>query len=212
MELVLHGYHFSVYVRIVRMVMTEKGLSWTHVEVDPFGPLPAAYLEMNPFGRVPTLTHGGFVVYETTAITRYLGEAFDGPSLQSQDARCRARMTQLIAVADSYAYWPLVRQVYAQRVFRPAEGQKSDESEIAKGLGASQKVLAALENLAGNVWLCADEPSLADFHLGAMIGCFTAAPEGTQLLSRYPKLQAWWARLRERQSCIATDPGLPKLN
>ena len=36
------------------------------------------YLALNPFGRVPTLVHDGFVLYETTAITRYIDEAFGG--------------------------------------------------------------------------------------------------------------------------------------
>lgn len=211
MELTLYGYHYSVYVRIVRLVMVEKQLAWAHVEIDPFAPLPASYLEMNPFARVPTLRHKDFAIYETTAITRYLDEMFDSRSLQPHDRRERARMNQFIAVADSYAYWPMVRQVYAQRVFRPALGELSDEDEIAKGLVASEKVLAALDDLAGNVWLCGRSITLADMHLGAMIGCFTAAPEGSQVLGRYSKLRAWWDKMRLRQSYIVTDPGLPEL-
>jgi len=210
MELTLYGYHYSVYVRIARWVMLEKHLTWTHVEINPFGPLPSTYLEINPFGRVPTLRHDGFVVYETSAITRYLDEAFTGPSLQPRDPRQIARMSQIIAIADSYAYWPLVRQVYAQRVFRSALGERPDEIEIAKGLDTSKTVLMALENLAGDTWLCGDGLSLADFHLGSMIACFTAAPEGAHTLAKYPKLQSWWDVMRKRRSFGMTDPGLPK--
>ena len=65
------------------MTLAEKGVPWTHVEVDPFAEtIPETYLALNPFGRVPTLVHGGFVLYETTAITRYIDEAFSGPPLQ----------------------------------------------------------------------------------------------------------------------------------
>jgi glutathione S-transferase len=210
MVLTLHGYHFSVYVRIARMLMIEKDLTWSHVEVDPFGELPLSYQALNPFGRVPTLNHDGFVLYETGAIVRYLDEAFNGKQLQPDEPRQRARMNQIIAVADSYVYWPLVRQVYSHRVFRPAAGESWDEAQIGEGLQSATKVLAALEALASpNEWLCAEEPSLADFHLGAMIGCFIAAPEGARMLMDYPRLHQWWDRLRQRASYIATNPGLP---
>ena len=87
----LYGYHYSVYVRVVRLALLEKGVAWQHVEIDPFAKeIPADYLAMNPFGRVPTLRHGDFTLYETTAITRYIDEAFDGlPLLPSNPKRSR---------------------------------------------------------------------------------------------------------------------------
>ena len=96
----LHGYRYSVYLRIVAMTLLEQGVPWTHVEVDPFADrIPDSYLALNPFGRVPTLVHDGFMLYETTAITRYIDEAFAGVPLQPADARDRARMNQ---VSDSH--------------------------------------------------------------------------------------------------------------
>ncbi len=66
MTVELHGYRYSVYLRIVAMTLIEKNVSWTHVEVDPFAEtIPETYLALNPFGRVPTLVHDGFVLYET---------------------------------------------------------------------------------------------------------------------------------------------------
>src|SRR5690606_26779094 len=103
MTIELHGYRYSVYLRVAAMTLVEKNVAWTHVEVDPFAKtIPDAYLALNPFGRVPTLVHDGFVLYETTAIARYVDEAFSGPQLQPEDARDRARMNQIVAVADSY--------------------------------------------------------------------------------------------------------------
>ena len=207
----LHGYRYSVYLRIVAMTLVEKGVPWTHVEVDPFADrVPESYLALNPFGRVPTLVHDGFVLYETTAITRYIDEAFAGVALQPADARDRARMNQIVAVADSYGYWPLVRQVFSQRVFRPAQGEAGDEAVIAEGLRKSKMVLAALDGLAsGGPFLAGSSLSLADLHLGAMIACFTAAAEGHAELARHPGLSRWWAALSQRPSLLRTDPGLP---
>jgi hypothetical protein len=131
MTVTLYGYSYSVYLRIVRMMMLEKGVAWAHIEVDPFtDPIPPEYLALNPFGRVPTLDHDGFVLYETTAITRYIDEAFGGPSLQPEAPPQRARMNQIIAIADSYGYWPMVRQVFSQRVFN-ARRRTPDEAVVA---------------------------------------------------------------------------------
>ena len=51
--------------------------------------------------------------------------------------------------------------------------------------------------------------SLADLHLGPMMACFTAAPQGAAMLWGYPKLSAWWRRMRGRPAMVASDPGLP---
>ena len=210
MAVTLHGYSYSVYLRIVRMTLLEKGVAWSHVEVDPFAEeIPPGYLALNPFGRVPTLDHDGFILYETTAINRYVDEAFAGPGLQPRAPRQRARMNQIVAIADSYGYWPMVRQVFSQRVFNAAR-RTPDEAVIAEGLTRSHKVLAALESLAhGGDFLVGGRLTLADLHLGAMIAYFTAAGEGAEALARYPKLTGWWNAFKGRASLTETDPGLP---
>ena len=58
------------------------------------------------------------------------------------DPRALARMDQIIGIVDAYGYWPMVRQVFSHRVFRPRVGQPGDEAEIARGLPASAKVLS----------------------------------------------------------------------
>ena len=209
MSVVLHGYHLSVYLRIARLALAEKGVGYERIEVNPFAPdLPSAYLELHPFGRVPVLVHDGFALYETAAITRYIDRAFAGPPLQPADPRALARMDQIIGVVDAYAYWPLVRQVFAHRVIRPRLGEPANEAEIAKGLAAAPKVLGALERLASDdAFLVGPAISLADLHLGAMIAYFVQAPEGAALLARFPRLAAWWSSIAARPSFAATDPG-----
>ena len=87
MALILHGYRYSVYVRIARLALVEKGVAYDQVEINPFAAeIPGSYLALHPFGRVPTLVQGDFVLYETAAITRYVDRAFEGPVLQPEDA------------------------------------------------------------------------------------------------------------------------------
>ena len=212
MTLVLHGYQYSVYVRIVRMVLAEKGVAYERAEVNPFAPdLPDAYLAMHPFRRVPVLVHGQFVLYETGAITRYVDETFPGPRLQPVAPRERARMTQIVSIIDSYAYWPMVRQVFSHSVFRPRLGESADAAEIHKGLAGAARALRALEQLApGGNFLVGTELSLADLHLAPMLAYFSAAAEARGILAANPKLSAWWEAMQRRESLAATDPGLPK--
>jgi len=211
MALFLHGYRYSVYVRIVRLVLAEKGVAQERVEVNPFAAdMPAEYLKLHPFGRVPVLVHDGFALYETGAITRYVDRAFPGPALQPADPKRLARMDQIVGVADAYAYWPLVRQVFVHDVVRPHRGTAGDAAELDKGLADSGKVLDALEVLAApDTWLTGPDISLADFHLGAMIAYFAQSPRGAALLTVRPRLSTWWQRFKARPSVIATDPGLP---
>ena len=211
MALFLHGYRYSVYVRIVRLVLAEKGVAHERVEVNPFAAdMPAEYLKLHPFGRVPVLVHDGFALYETGAITRYVDRAFSGPALQPTDPKRLARMDQIVGVADAYAYWPLVRQVFVHDVVRPHRGTAGDAAELDKGLADSGKVLDALEALAApDTWLTGPDISLADFHLGAMVAYFAQSPRGAALLTVRPRLSTWWQRFKARPSAIATDPGLP---
>jgi glutathione S-transferase len=209
---VLYGYRYSVYLRIARMVLTEKGVTYRQVEVNPFAAdMPKEYLDLHPFGRVPALVHGDFALHETEAITRYVDEAFCGPALQSIEPRQRARMAQIISIIDSYGYVPMVRQVFSQRIFGPCLGRATDEAQLRAGIENSLRVLSALESIAaldgpiagGAVW------SLADFHLAPMMAYFTAAPEGEEAIARHPKMSAWWDVMRQRGSLGETDPGLP---
>jgi len=172
----LHGYRYSVYLRIVRIVLAEKGMAYDDVEIDPFAEeISQAYLAMNPFGRVPTLDHNGFILYETAAIARYIDDRFDGPPLQPVEPHMRARMVQIISIIDSYGYWPMVRQVFSQCVFHPHVGESVDQAEIKHGLETSSRVLAALEALVEpEEFLVGGHPSLADWHLAPMIDYFTS--------------------------------------
>src|SRR5476649_1167991 len=138
MALTLHGYRRSVYTRVARLALAEKGVAYDRAEVTPFAPdSPADYLALHPFNRVPTLVHNGFVLYETGAIARYVDRAFAGPALQPTGPKALARMDQIIGIVDAYAYWPLVRQVYVHAVAIPRRSQTGDPKEMASGLAAA---------------------------------------------------------------------------
>jgi glutathione S-transferase len=193
----LFGADYSVYVRIVQLAFAAKGVDYELAPVDVFSAagVPAWYLDHQPFGRIPAFEHDGFRLFETTAITRYVDEAFAGPALQPADVKPRATMNQVIGMLDSYAYRAMVWDVYVERVDKPNEGKAPDEALISAGMEKSKTCLAALSRLkAPGDWLLGEQLTLADLHAAPMFGYFVKAPEGSTLLAGYPALSRWWAR------------------
>lgn len=206
----LYGFSPSVYSWIARLALAEKGATAEWVEVDPFvDDVSIAYLELHPFGRVPTLMDGDFILYETDAITRYIDETQAGPSLQPATAIERARMTQIVSIINSYVYWPLIRQFFSHGYYRPRLGLPYDPEQRREGLLAAPRALAALEGLASEgAFLVSNLQTLADIHLAPMVGYFTMDPDGAALLEDYPRLSAWWQRMAQRSHVKRSWPAL----
>ena len=206
-NLTLLGLQISVYMRIARLALEEKKLDYVLKEIDVFadaGP-PLDYLQYQPFGMIPCLNHGEFSLYETSAITRYIDEAFPGPALQPDAAIQRARMNQIIAVLDAYAYRPMVWDVFVQRIVVPEEGGQSDERIISEAIQSICLVLDQLNLwLDGNEFLVGSSITLADLHGLPMLLYFVRTPEGRIILESYPGLQQWLDRMKQRDSVKTT--------
>ena len=201
---ILYGADYSVYVRIARMALEEKGINYDLVPVDVFAPdgVPAWYLEHHPFGRIPAFEHDGFRLFEASAIARYTDEVFDGPALQPKDARSRARMNQIIGLLDAYGYRAMVWDVAVERL----EQSPPDEALIAKGLSEAEAVLRTLTALKSEgPWLLGSQLTLADLHAAPIIGYFIKVAEGQQLLAAFPDIVDWWGRIVRRDSFVRTE-------
>jgi glutathione S-transferase len=209
---VVYGPNYSTYARSARLALEEKGVPYRLEEVDLMkGEVSApAYLKRHPFAKVPAFEHDGFPLYETAAIERYVDESFPGPKLQPEDAKRRARMTQIISVIDSYGYGALISKCVWQRVVVPLLGQKTDEAVIAEAMPRVECSIEALEALAdpAGPYLCGPTLSLADLHVAPVIAYFSQTPEGKSLLAKAPKLARWWEQMKTRPSMARTQPKL----
>lgn len=204
---ILFGAAYSVYVRAVRLVLAEKAVAYRLEEVDVFAPggPPAEYRQRHPFARIPAFEHDGFRLYECGAITRYIDEAFPGTALQPPDPRPRARMNQVIGVLDSYAYRPLVWDIFVERIRAPANGRVPDERRIRAALPLAGTCLHALGALLGdNEFLAGGALTLADLHAAPIFAYFVMTGEGRDLLRDVPALAEWWRRMAARDSMAAT--------
>jgi glutathione S-transferase len=203
----LYGLERSVYTRVARLALEEKGVPYTLHETEIFGPggVPPEHLARHPFGRIPVLEHDGFRLYETAAITRYVDECGPGPALQPAEPRARARMNQVIGVLDSYAYRPMVWGVFVERVRLPLSGAAPDEVRIAQALAAAQTCLAALSAITEcRPFLLGTALTLADLHAFPILAYFALAPEGKALLAGYAALDTWLAMMKSRPSVQRT--------
>lgn len=204
----LFGASYSVYVRIARLALEEKGVAYELVPVDIFekDTLPADYAQRHPFLRIPAFEHGTLRLFETVAITRYVDEAFDGLPLQPSDPRKRALMSQAIGMLDAYAYRALVWSVYVERVSKPKRNEASDEARISAGLQTAETCLAVLARVKGqSLWLVGNDLTLTDLHAAPIFAYFLRAPEGRAMIAKYPALEAWWAAISTRPSFRATE-------
>lgn len=195
-EVVLYGFPLSTYVNVARFVLAHKEVQFEFCDLESeMG--GERHLELHPFDRVPILEHGGFRVYETSAIALYVDEAFPGPSLQPRDVRARARMHQWISAFSSYYYPYAVYHLAHERLVFPALGIPADETVVAAALPRIRLALEVMERelAQGCGFLVGDQLTLADFFLLPTLTGLSLIPEGKELLKPNLRIAAWRARM-----------------
>jgi glutathione S-transferase len=207
----LFGLERSVYTRMARLALEEKGVPYELQVVEIFGPrgVPPDHLARHPFGRIPVLRAGDLELYETGAITRFVDEAFAGPALQPPGPRERARVNQIIGLIDAYPYRPMVWGVFVPRVSVPrTRGDAAaavDEAAVAVAMTDAAHCLQALSALMSPTpYLVGEAVTLADLHAFAVLNCFSLAPEGRALMASHPALFGWLQRMHQRSSVQRT--------
>ena len=144
---VLYGAAYNVYVRVVRLALAEKGVDYQLIEVDLGAEegAPANYLHHQSVMRIPAFEHEGERLYEASAITRYIDEAFDGPALMPHRAQERARVNQKLRLRprEEEVAHGRVSRVHARLAGEGAEGVAGEEREADVGRGAELRAVSA---------------------------------------------------------------------
>lgn len=104
----LYLYHGSTSVCSIkaRLTLAEKGLAWTGETLDlqRGDQHRPEYARLNPNEVVPTLSHDGRIVVESTLIIEYLDEAFPVPALMPADPYARATARLWMKKIDDYLH------------------------------------------------------------------------------------------------------------
>ncbi|MEN8500112.1 glutathione S-transferase family protein [Paraburkholderia sp. DD10] len=151
------------------------------------------YLQLNPFGQVPTIEDGDTVLFDSNAILVYLAKRYGDPSWLPDDALGAAAVQRWLSLAaGQIAYGPCAARLVT--VF----GAPLD-------LETAQKIAVKLfdvldAELAGKRFAAGDNVTIADI---AAYTYIAHAPEGGISLEPYPNLRGWLSRIEALPRFIA---------
>jgi glutathione S-transferase len=191
----------SINVQKVLWCCEELDVRYRRVDVGgPFGGnKEPEYLRLNPNGLVPTISDGGFVLWESNAIVRYLAAKHGMGTLCPEDLAERAD-------ADRWMDWQM-GTLWAN--FRPAFvglirtlPEKRDRDDIATAISRTAENLAMLDaHLAARDYVTGPAFTMADIPLGVTAyRWFNLEIERPPM----PNLEAWYERLCARFPYKAT--------
>ncbi len=208
-DITLWGFDGSTYVRTVKMLLAEKGV--TQFKQVPLNvlegePKQPEHLERHPFGKVPVLDHDGLRILETSAIARYLNDVLPGRSLIPATPGDRARMDMVVGIIDSYGYGALVGGVAAYHLFPDFVGGKNDAMRDS-GLENGRKIIEFAMRTRGASPFIAGELSLADLYLAPVAFYVSLTPDKDALFG-VEGFGDWWAKIQALQSFKDTQPDL----
>jgi glutathione S-transferase len=170
-------------------LLEELGLDYHQVPVDyrDGGAETPELLALNPNGRIPVLTDGELVLYESMAINLYLASRYGGDSGLWPAEPHRQGLTY------QWSFWvmgeveqALLMVLMHKRVLPEA---RRDAQKLARNTGLLQRPFAVLDqSLAEQDWLLGDAFTLADLNVAAVLSWARAARMD---LSAYPHLTSW---------------------
>lgn len=197
--MIIFGARPSPFVRKVVIFAQEKGLEH---EVKPggFGQGGDVFAEASPFGKIPALQDGDFLISDSSAIITYMDAIRPDPNLIPAEARARARTIWYEEFGDTVLQ-PAGMPIFFNRMVAPLLGLPQDTG--AADQAEAEKlppVLDYLEKmLPGSGFLVEDRFTLADIavfcpliNLGYCSSLLTGG--------RWPKVARWIEQLRARPS------------
>jgi glutathione S-transferase len=185
----------SVNVQKVLWCCDELGIPYERVDAGgEFGVTrEPEYLAMNPTALIPTIRDGGFTLWESNTIVRYLAAKYGAGSLWPEDPAARALAEKWMDYQLGTA-WVAFRAAFLGLVRTPPE--KRDPDQIEASLESTAKVLAILDaHLANEDYVAGADLTVGDIALGSTVyrwlNMEIERPE-------MPNLEAWHRRLSAR--------------
>jgi len=192
----------------VRIALNEKNatdqVEFVEIDVPNGGHLDANFVAKNPSATVPLMELDcGTCVSECTAITEYIDENFDGPSLTGATAKEKAVVHMMQRRGEQY-----LMDAVGDYFHHATAGLGPDlEKNQNPDWGNSQKA-KALEGmkyfdsvLANNDYVAGDNFSMAD--ITAFAGLGFADFVGVEISDDYKNLAEWRGRIAARPSVVA---------
>lgn len=183
----------SANVQKPMWLIGELGLEHERVDVGgAFGALDTPeYLAMNPNATIPTMQHGDVILWESTAILRYLAEIYGDDALWPVDAAERARIDMWIDWCNT-TWAPAVVGLFVTFVRTPRDAR--DPKSVQRVVDtASAVAMKAERRLKESAHLAAEHFTLADIAFGTfLLRYFTLEfqrPDTPALADYYQRMQ-----------------------
>jgi glutathione S-transferase len=156
---------------ITELVLAELAIPFEKVNVDiqKGDTKKPEFLKINPNGKVPVIVHDGTVIFESSAITMYLGEMFGvEKKLYPAQGPKRGEAMKWIAWTNVTLGDAVSRWTRNTTSWYPAEQHNAKAAEAAKAdIDTCLRVLDG--SLEGKEFLCGSDYTLADTHLNSFI-------------------------------------------
>ena len=149
----IHGVPPSTFTRTVRLACHEKGIDYELVPT-----MPGEITALNPFRKIPAVSHGDLVLFETTAILRYLDRTFAGPKLWPDDLVGIALCDQWVSAVCDLLVNAALRYMASRYGFLPvpAEMQRQYLDKTREVVPIFDRQLGKTRYLAGDGVTAAD--------------------------------------------------------
>lgn len=190
----LYTYPMSGNGRKVHMCLEEVGARYELARIDLLKgeQKNPEYLNINPNGKVPTLSDDGFILWESNAILLYLTDKFSSAQLLPVGIQDRARTFQWLLFEQTTFRPPLSTLARLTR-FTPPEKQDKQAiehawNEVRMNMGILQTSLSGRDYL-GRTFSVADIAVLPYVYLATELGLD---------LSSWPTVVAYYNRLSSR--------------
>jgi glutathione S-transferase len=173
----------------------------------------AEYLALNPRGKVPCIRDGEFVLYESLAILTYLDRKYPDPPLYGETPAEAALIARLVA-EDRFYLEPkldaLLIPFYRGKVAEIVEELPQKANAVHEELVRLEALLGQGDYLAGPRLSAADLtvfPHLQHLRRGLLRPDVQAHDLGSpSYAERYPRLEAWNARIEQIPGYELTYP------
>jgi glutathione S-transferase len=200
--MLLYQFRQGTNPRRVIIYLAEKGLDVPRYELDYANGehRSAQYLAINPSGRAPTLvTDAGAAITDSAAIVEYLEELHPERPMIGADPISRARVRSLERLGSDLVARGQLWLWNATDAF-PAKEPAPRRDDAERLFRHVRELLNVLEKeVADKPFIAGPEPTIADC---TVFPIFQTARErfGLAFGEDHPRLNAWYARFRERPS------------
>jgi len=156
------------------------------------------HMALQPFGKIPVLEQGDFILYESRAISRYLNDSISTThSLIPSDPQQRALFEQWASLELGTFNDPIGTIVYGA-VFYKFFGGQYDSAAVKAGLEKLKVPLSVLDKqLSKHDYITGDSISLVDIWLVPNLWALQeGSPEDAKMIvESSPNISGWWKRV-----------------